>query len=251
MVAYFLPLQAGGQKIWGSPTDDFWCCHGSLVQAHTLHNAYAYYEDEEGLAVCQYIPTALEWAWDGVPVTVKQVLDSEASTSRPRDPDGSLHRPKRWVVELSVRCERPVSFALKLRLPWWLSGQANVLVNGEPAAVSSGPSSFHEIRRTWQADTVRLELPKALSTCPLPDEPDMVAFMDGPVVLAGLCSEERVLCGDKSAPETMLAPDNEREWHMWRPGYRTRHEEHGLRFVPLYEIRDEPYTVYFPIQAPR
>jgi DUF1680 family protein len=51
--------------------DDFWCCHGSLVQAHTLHNAYVCYEDEEGLAVCQYIPTEIEWEWDGVPVTVK------------------------------------------------------------------------------------------------------------------------------------------------------------------------------------
>jgi hypothetical protein len=49
----------------------------------------------------------------------------------------------------------------------------------------------------------------------------------------------------------MLTPDNEREWTMWQPGYRTRRQERGFRFVPLYEIRDEPYTVYFPVQAPR
>jgi len=248
MVAYFLPLQAGGRKVWGTPTADFWCCHGSLVQAHTLHDAYVYYEDEEGLAVCQYIPTKLEWEWDGVPVMVKQTFDSEASTSRPREPDGSVHRPQRWVIELSIRCARPVLFALKLRLPWWVSGQSVVLVNGEPAAVSAGPSSFHEIRRTWEEDTVRVELPKALSTCPLPDEPGMVAFMDGPVVLGGLCDEERVLYGDKGDPETMLTPDNEREWTMWRPGYRTRNQERGFRFIPLYEIRDEGYTVYFPVR---
>jgi len=251
MVAYFLPLRAGGQKMWGSPTEDFWCCHGSLVQAHTLHESYVYYEDEEGLAVCQYVPTTLEWEWDTVPVTVKQVLDSEVSTSQPRDPDGSLHRPKRWVIELSVRCERPVTFALKLRLPWWVSGQADVLVNGEPATGSTGPSSFHEIRRTWKEDTVRVELPKALSICPLPDEPDTVAFMDGPVVLAGLCDEERTLYGDKDNPETMLTPDNEREWNMWKSGYRTCNQERGIRFVPLYEIRDERYTVYFPVRKLR
>jgi DUF1680 family protein len=251
MVAYFLPLQAGRRKLWGTPTEDFWCCQGSLLQAHTLHNAYVYYQDDEGLAVCQYIPTQFAWEWDGVPVTVSQAFDSESSTGQPAESDGALHRPSRWVVELAIRCERPVAFALKLRLPWWLSGQATVLVNGEPAEVSSGPSSFHEIRRTWQTDTVRLELPKALSACPLPDEPDRVAFMDGPVVLAGLCGEERVLVGDKDHPETMLAPDNEREWHMWRPGYRTRHQERGLRFLPLYEIRDEPYAVYFPVRPSR
>ncbi len=251
MVAYFLPLQAGARKVWGTPTNDFWCCHGSLTQAHTLHNAYVYYQDEEGLAVCQYVPTKLEWEWDGVPVAVKQVFDEEASTSRPRDPDGSVHRPKHWVIELSVRCEQPVAFALKLRLPWWLSGEARILINGEPEAITTGPSSFHAIRRTWQDDTVRVELPKALSPCPLPDEPDTVAFMDGPVVLGGLCDEERMLYGDKDHPETMLTPDNEREWSMWRPGYRTRNQERGFRFAPLYDIRDERYTVYFPVRETR
>ncbi len=248
MVAYFLPLQAGAKKIWGTPTDDFWCCHGTLVQAHTLHDAYAYYEDGEGLAVCQYVPTTLEWQWGGVPVRVKQDLDSEASTSRPREPDGSVHRPQRWVIALAVRCERPATFALKLRLPWWVGGQVSVLVNGEPTTVSAGPSGFHEIRRTWQEDTVRVELPKPLSTCPLPDEPDTVAFIDGPVVLAGLCDEERVLYGDKEHPETILSPDNEREWWFWRGGYRARNQERGLRFIPLYEVRDERYTVYFPVR---
>jgi len=248
MVAYFLPLQAGSKKIWGTPTNDFWCCHGTLVQAHTLHNAYVYYQDDEGLVVCQYIPTTLEWQWDNVPVKVKQTFDSKASTSRPREPDGAVHRPQRWVVELSVHCEQPTTFTLKLRLPWWISGPAHALVNGEPTTVSAGPSGYHEIRRTWQADTVRLVLPRSLSTCPLPDEPETVAFMDGPVVLAGLCDDERTLYGDRERPETILAPDNEREWWFWRPGYRARGQERGLRFLPLYEIRDERYTVYFPIR---
>jgi DUF1680 family protein len=251
MVAYFLPLQAGARKIWGTPRDDFWCCHGSLVQAHTLHNAAVYYEDQEGLVVCQYVPTTLAWEWDSVPVTVKQVFDSEASTSQPREPDGAVHRPKRWVIALSVHCERPVSFTVKLRLPWWVSEPVGVLVNGEPTTVSAGPSGFHEIRRKWQEDTVRVVLPKRLSACPLPDEPDTVAFMDGPVVLAGLCDEERTLYGDKERPETILTPDNEREWWFWRNGYRTRGQERGFCFVPLYEIRDEQYTVYFPVRESR
>jgi DUF1680 family protein len=248
MVAYFLPLRAGGRKTWGTPTHDFWCCHGSLVQAHTLYDAYVYYEDAEGLAVCQFIPSELEWVWDGTPVVVKQILDTEASTSRPRDPDGSVHRPKRWAIELSVRCEQPVPFALKIRLPWWLSGEANVFLNGELETVATDPSGFHTIRRTWQDDTVRVELPKALSTCPLPDEADVVAFMDGPVVLAGLCSKERTLYGDKDVPETMLIPDNEREWTMWKLGYRSQGQDRGFRLIPLYEVRDEQYTVYFRVR---
>jgi len=213
-----------------------------------MYADHVYYEDEAGLAVCQYIPTVLEWQWDGVPVTVGQAFDREASTGRPRELDGAVHRPNRWAIELSIRCDKPVAFALQLRVPWWVVGQAHVLINDEPQAVEAGPSSSCTIRRTWQEDTVRVEFPKALSTCPLPDEPDTVAFMDGPVVLAGLCDEERILYGDKDRPETILTPDNEREWWFWRNSYRTRGQERGLRFVPLYEIKDEAYAVYFPIE---
>ena len=41
----------------GLAHDDFWCCHGSLVQAHTLYPAGIYFEDDAGLVVSQYIPT--------------------------------------------------------------------------------------------------------------------------------------------------------------------------------------------------
>jgi len=47
----------------------------------------------------------------------------------------------------------------------------------------------------------------------------------------------------------MLTPDNEREWDSWHPGYRAIGQERGLRFMPLYEITDEPYTVYFPTRS--
>jgi hypothetical protein len=94
-----------------------------------------------------------------------------------------------------------------------------------------------------------VEFPKVLTTCPLPDEPDTVAFLDGPVVLAGLCEEERTLHGDKDNPASMLTPDNEREWGEWKQGYRVRNQERGLRFKPLFEVVNEPYTVYFPVRS--
>ena len=68
MIAYFLPLQGGAVKNWGSPTEDFWCCHGTLVQAHTIHNQGIYFEDDEGLVVAQYVPTAAAWQWQGTQV---------------------------------------------------------------------------------------------------------------------------------------------------------------------------------------
>jgi DUF1680 family protein len=251
MVTYFLPLHAGARKTWGSPTQDFWCCHGTLVQAHTVHNAYVYYEDEHGLTVSQYIPTDGEWTHDGVTVHIAQRFDSETTDIQDNRQahDGPPHRPNRWVIDLAVTCARPVEFTLRLRLPWWLAGQAQIGVNGTPEPVPGGPSSFHSIRRVWHTDTVRLVFPKALTTSPIPDAPDMVAFMDGPVVLAGLSDVERVLYGDVAHPDSLLTPDDEGgRAQAWKPGYRTRGLDRGFRFVPLYEVTDEAYTVYFPVR---
>ena len=83
---------------------------------------------------------------------------------------------------------------------------------------------------------------------PLPDDPDAVAFMDGPVVLAGLCDEDRTLVGDKYNPRSILIPDAEWEWGQWLTGYRTRIQDRGMRFVPVNEVRNERFSIYFPVK---
>ena len=244
MITYFLPLHPGSRKRWGSPTNDFWCCHGSLVQAHTTHNAYTYYQDEQGVMVCQYIPSQARWEQNGTPVTLRQDFDLQNSTPQPAQPDGPLHRPQSWAINLNVQCAQETTFTLKLRLPEWLAGEAAVSVNGERQACA-GKAAFCELRRAWKDDAIRLELPKSLWTEAIPDEPETVAFLDGPVLLAGLCDEGCTLHGEA---HTLLAPDNEREWTNWQAGYRTRGQERNFRFAPLYEVADERYTVYFPVK---
>jgi DUF1680 family protein len=249
MITYFLPMQAGGRKVWGSETHDFWCCHGSLVQAHSAHEAALFHEDADGLRITQYQPSEARWERHGVGVTVRQSFDPQTgSTQGLKGTTPISHRPMSVVVEVSVRAERPVDFTLSLRLPWWVSGAATLSVNGEAQAVNAAPGAFVAVSRTWHEDRLRLELPKALVAEPLPDERGTVAFLDGPVVLAGLCDEERCLHGDATRPETLLAPDREREWGNWLGGWRATGQERGLRFVPLHEVVDEAYTLYFPVR---
>ena len=61
----------------------------------------------------------------------------------------------------------------------------------------------------------------------------------------------RVRVAATSAPRRMLVPDNEREWGTWLRGYRTVGQEVSIRFKPLHEVVDEPYTLYFPVSASR
>ncbi|HBF99982.1 MAG TPA: hypothetical protein DDW87_00200, partial [Firmicutes bacterium] len=61
MVAYFLPLESVGKKIWGTPTEHFWCCHGTLLQAQMSYANIVFYEHDDGLFINQHIPARLSW----------------------------------------------------------------------------------------------------------------------------------------------------------------------------------------------
>jgi DUF1680 family protein len=248
MVCYFLPMAPGSIKKWGSPTNDFWCCHGTLVQAQSSYPLYVYYQDEKGLAVSQYIPTELNWECQDTPVRITQSFDYEACTSQVHLPEKSIHRPEHWVVDISVTSEQPVYFELKLRMPGWLSDKATVLVNGQSQEALADSSGFWTVQREWKQDNLRIILPKRVMVCPLPDKSNSVAFMDGPVVLAGLCEEERMLYYTDKEPASILVPDDVRQWNEWKLGYRARNQDRGLRFIPLYEVQDEKYAIYFPVK---
>ncbi|HET6484869.1 MAG TPA: beta-L-arabinofuranosidase domain-containing protein [Spirochaetia bacterium] len=249
LVAYYLPLAAGSTKKWGSETEHFWCCHCTLLQANANHREAIYYQNERALVISQYLPSRVELTVDGVRIAVSQRFD-------PRTGDIlKIHPVSRAVpsressvrVAVLVEPERPVELSLRFRLPWWLAGRASVTIDGEESAYTED-AGYGAIRRTWSRTELILTLPKRLSCWPLPDRPDTVAFLDGPVALAGLVGEEREMVGDISQPLSLLAPDDERHWSSWQTGWKTVNQPIGWRFKPLYEIGNERYTVYFPVR---
>ena len=250
LVSYFLPLRPGSVKLWASETDHFFCCHGSNVQANATHTGGIFYKVGNGLAIASLIESGLSWDRGGERSRVEIRRVDLAGDIQGIDGVAPPHPapPDRQSFEIRVSCPRPAEFELSFRLPWWLAGEAQASVNGEAIRVESKPSSFVHIKRRWKDDSVRIELPKRLASEPLPGSSDMYAFMDGPDLLAGLCSEERILyCDDPAAPERSLLSDDEREWGRWKGGYKTRGQDPGIRFMPLREVGYERYSVYFPV----
>jgi len=249
MVTYFLPLRSGSVKKWGTPTDDFWCCQGTLIQGHTIYPNHIFYEQGNDLVLSQYIPCQLDWNKNGKSVHLMLSEDTHPEAHR---------RPSSRSYELKITCSEPQEFALKFRLPWWISASPEIIINGEKQAAVGNPSTYAPIHKVWQNDTIHITLPQNLTAIPLPDLPDTVAFMEGPVVLAAVLGDgskrtsaetltEKTLYGNKEDPTSLLIPDNEREFTRWRSGYRTQSQAQNLRFISLYEIQDECYAVYFPI----
>lgn len=251
MVAYYLPMHAGGKKNWGHPTHNFWCCHGSLVQVHPMLPSLIYYRAADALTVAQYIPSKLTAEVAGIRVSVEQTIDTQAGNTQSLVPavaafNRPVGRPNALTIRLTVTADQPSAFTLRLRVPEWSGGKVAMKVNDQ--ALSAAPADgYLQIARTWQKETVSVEFARTLRAEALPDEPNTVAFLDGPVVLAAPIDREMQFIADLKHPETILVPDNERAWGSWLQGWRTTGQPQNVRLKPLYDVVDEPFTIYFPI----
>ncbi len=249
LIAYYLPLRAGGRKNWGSRTQDFWCCHCTLVQANARAREFYYYRKADTLVVGQYLPSVYEGEIAGTKVSVSQSFtDLGGSCNTINETSLTIwERPNYQSVDFAVKTEQPARFTIRFRIPWWIKGEFVCRVDGEdvPFTVEDG---FACVTRQWKDDKVTVVMGKAITCWPLADEPDTVAFLDGPVVLAGLIGEERTLYGDKEHPEEIIHPHDERMWGMWQQTYKTYNQPVGFYLKPLYMVGNEQYTVYFPIR---
>ena len=259
LLTYFLPLRSGAHKGWASRTGDFFCCHGTLVQANSHLTNGIYYQDGDSVYVCQFFNSDASISVSGSPLHLHQHIDtltgsnhtSSWSTGSQKIMETAARYPARPDViydNILVDCDEETEFTLKVRVPAWAKGNVRVLLNGEACSEAAQAGTFFTIRRVWKNDTVSIVLPLQVEACPLQDMPNMVAFRYGPVVLAGLCSEERTLYGDISDPQSLLTPDNEREWASWKPTFRLCNQPVGMRFIPLKDVGYEAYTVYFPVR---
>ena len=244
MPAYFLPMRPGSRKKWGSKTKDFWCCHGTMVQAQTLYPSLCYYADDANntLYVSQYIPSEVQWG--DVRITQKMGLKYYAAAATFDDKDeGEMSR---WQLKFTVSAKQ--QFALSFRIPEWVKGAPVVTLNGETLKDFSVENGYLVIDREWNEDEVGLYLPAGLQFSELPDMPGVVAVSEGPIVLAGLCDRDEGLYMESDKPEEVLMSQMEHTYNTFpwlQSTYQTLKQPKSLRFVPLYDVTDETYTLYF------
>ena len=157
------------------------------------------------------------------------------------------NNPRKLVCELFVEGKSDKEKDIVIRIPEWAQS-FTLTVNGQEEPVKYSPGTFVKLTRVWSNEVIRFEVGKKITVNRLPGAENMVAFMDGPVVLAGLCDEERTLYLEDGEPEDLLVADNEREWGNWMNTYKTVHQDRGIRFIPLNQVGYERYAVYFPVE---
>ena len=166
MFVYFATVKPGHFKTYSTPENSFWCCVGTGMENPARYGESIYFHSADALYVNLFIASEVTWKEKGV------VLRQET-----RFPDEDR-------VQLTVKCERPVELNLNLRHPRWAEGMT-IAVNGKTVD-AGGPGTYAAVKRKWKnGDRVELRLPMALRTEPLPGTTDKIAFLYGPIVLAG------------------------------------------------------------------
>ena len=75
---------------------------------------------------------------------------------------------------------------LRIRYPFWAEKGVQVSVNGRPFAHQDKPGSYIVVDRRWRrGDRVEIRLPFTLRIERTPDNPNRIALLYGPIVLAG------------------------------------------------------------------
>lgn len=245
MPAYFLPLGAGSRKKWGTRTRDFWCCHGTMVQAQTLYPELVWFTDGDKITAAQYIPSEFTAEMNGANVTVSQTTGMKYYNDQAFFDEKDDGQMSRWLLKFSVKCDKPVRFTLSLRVPEWAKG-VELEVNGKnnAAPVKDG---WLDITADWQNDSVQVFFPSELRAETLPDMPELMSVVDGPIVLAGIIGSDCGITGaDKLNEQFMPQMEHTYGTFPWRQNsWRTRNQPQSVMFRPLYEVTDEEYTVYF------
>ena len=136
---------------------------------------------------------------------------------------------------------------------------------GEWAAVERySPCGFlhKKISRVWrQGDTVELNLPKVLQEERLPDNPSRMAFLWGPLVLAGdlgpeVHQDDEENMPAPSAPALVSAKEPVEHWlkaEAGKPGwFKTSGVglSQDIEFAPFYELTRRKYAVYWDVFTP-
>ncbi|MEL7835083.1 glycoside hydrolase family 127 protein [Fodinibius sp. Rm-B-1B1-1] len=247
MFAYYISMEPGTYKTFSKPFDSFWCCVGSGMENHTKYGRYIYMHGEDELYVNLFIPSELNWQEQGISLRQETAFpESEKST-------------------FTVSTESPHKFVMKVRRPSWAGDGFTIFVNGEKVEVSQQPSNYIAIERTWKdGDKIEVQLPMKTRTEPLSGDDSKIAFMHGPILLAGIVGEEVPIQGQYAGSEQYeyfdlptvdvpgLEPENDKTESWMKSSQKPLQfelqnvgEASGITLAPFYQVNHEHYTVYW------
>jgi DUF1680 family protein len=167
MVAYFLPMLAGAHKVYSTPENSFWCCVGSGFENHAKYGEGIYYHDANSVFINLFIASELNWKEQNFSLKQETIF------------------PQNGQLKLTVTAAPSQPLGIKIRYPSWAKSVI-IKLNGKVQKLNNLAGEYISLFQKWKTnDIIEVEFPMELSLKPTNDNPDKVAIMYGPIVLAG------------------------------------------------------------------
>ncbi len=163
---YFTTARPRHYRVYSTPNNAMWCCVGTGMENHGKYNQFIYTHSADSLFLNLFIASELNWK--DKKVSIKQ------ETNFPYE-----ERTKLTITQGSSK------FNLMIRYPEWVKkGALKISINGKAVNYSTLPSSYVSIDRKWKkGDVIEVELPMHNTIEHLPNVPNYIAFMHGPILL--------------------------------------------------------------------
>ncbi len=170
---YFTSARPRHYRVYSAPNEAMWCCVGTGMENHGKYNQFIYTHVSDSLFLNLFIASELNWKEKGVKIKQETNFPFEEQT------------------KLTVT-EGISHFNLLVRYPGWVSkGALKITVNGEEVLYSALPASYISIDRKWKkGDVVQIMLPMHNTIEHMPNVPDYIAFMHGPILLGAKTGTE-------------------------------------------------------------
>ncbi len=169
MLMYYVSLQPGKYKTFGTEFDSFWCCTGTGSEEYSKLNNSIYFHDDQSVYVNLFVPSTLDWKERGMKL--------EQATDFPADER----------VTLTIKSAPSAPTALRIRVPYWATEGAVYSINGQQQNVTPTPSTYVTLEHDWKpGDQIAIDMPLVLHVDTTPDDKQVQAAMYGPLVLAAL-----------------------------------------------------------------
>ncbi len=171
---YFTPARPRHYRNYSAPNEAMWCCVGTGMENHGKYGQFIYTHVGNALFVNLFVASELNWKERGIFIR-QETGFPYTETSRIT----IVKTPK------FSKKDGGVAFPLLVRFPGWVKpGQFSVKVNGEPVNIITGQSSYVSLDRKWKAgDVIDISFPMHNSIKYLPNVPQYIALMHGPILL--------------------------------------------------------------------
>ncbi|MEP7377044.1 MAG: beta-L-arabinofuranosidase domain-containing protein [Chitinophagaceae bacterium] len=233
MMCYFVPMRMGTKKEFSDKFNTFTCCVGTGMENHSKYVENIYNEGADGsLYVNLFIASQLNWKSKSVSII---------QTSSFPETDQTV---------LTIQTKTGKKFAVRVRYPWWATKGVQVKVNGAKVNAVKDAQGYTIIDRTWKNnDKIEMEFPMSLYTESMPDNPNRIALLYGPIVLAGQLGKDMPdpIYG---APVLLTDSKNINDWVQPASGplqfkLKGVGKPNDVELAPFYKTYDQYYSVYW------